>query len=86
MNHTFLKQGGTGGAYGTNKMDTCIQNCSRKDDLGVIVIDGRLILKRTLNRMQGCGLDSYGSGQGPLAGICGQCEEPSGSRTDSFIG
>jgi len=76
------KQGCKGGAYGTSKTDTCKQNYSRKDHLGVLVIDGRLILKWTLNGMQGCGSDS---GYGPLPGFCGQRDEPSGSRADSFI-
>jgi len=30
----------------------------------------------------GCGLDSYGSGQGPVAGCCEHGNKPSGSIKD----
>jgi len=29
--------------------------------------------------MRGCGLDAYGSGEGPVAGSCEHRNEPSGS-------
>jgi len=37
---------------------------------------GRRIILRQLWR---CGLDTYGSGQGPTAGSCGHGNKPSGS-------
>jgi hypothetical protein len=36
---------------------------------------GRTILKRILNRVGGCGLDSSVSGYGPVAGSCEQVNE-----------
>jgi hypothetical protein len=45
-----------------------------------ILIDGRVILKWILGKLGlGCGLESSGSGQGPLASSCEQGNEPSGS-------
>jgi hypothetical protein len=40
-----MEQDEMGGAYMTNIPDKCIHNCSRKDHLGVVVVDGRIILK-----------------------------------------
>jgi hypothetical protein len=44
------------------------------EDLG---IDGRIILER--NNVGSCGLDSYGSGEGPVVDCCEHGNEPSGS-------
>jgi hypothetical protein len=33
----------------------------------------------------GCGLDSTGSGQGPVAGCCERGDEPSGSCTTELV-
>jgi hypothetical protein len=41
-------------------------------------IDGGIILNRSLgNSDRGCGLDSSGSGQGPVTGSCEHGNEPS---------
>jgi hypothetical protein len=49
----------------------------RREDLGV---DGRITLRWILgNRVWGCGLDSFGSGEGQVASSCEHGNEPSGS-------
>jgi len=48
----------------------------QSEDIGV---DGKIILKCTLNKLGGCGLDSSDSGEGPVAASCKhgneRCEE-----------
>jgi hypothetical protein len=51
----------------------------RKEYLEDMSVNSRIILKWTLNRMGGRGLDSSGSGQGQLVGFCEHGNEPSGS-------
>jgi hypothetical protein len=49
-------------------------------------VDGRMGSKWTLGRLcGGCGVDSPGSGQGPLAGCCECGDEPSGSGATELV-
>jgi hypothetical protein len=55
----------------------CLKKKDDSEDLGV---DGRTILNWILgNRVGGCGLDSSGTGQGPMAGSCEHVNKPFGS-------
>jgi hypothetical protein len=49
---------------------------SLEEDLGV---DVRITEAWIFDRYDACGLDSSGSGQGPMAGFCEQSNEPSDS-------
>jgi hypothetical protein len=51
-----------------------------KRPLGRSRLSSKIILRRILeNRIGWYGLDSSGSGQGPVEGSCEHCNEPSGS-------
>jgi hypothetical protein len=55
----------------------------RSEDQGV---DGRMGSEWILGRLAlGCGLDSAGSGQGPVAGCCECGDEPSGSCATKLV-
>jgi hypothetical protein len=49
-------------------------------------VGGKMVSEWILGRLAwGCGLDSTGSGQGPVAG-CGECgDEPSGSCATELV-
>jgi hypothetical protein len=49
-------------------------------------VDGRMGSKWTFERLvEGCRLDSPGSGWGSLAGCCERGDEPSGSGTTELV-
>jgi hypothetical protein len=57
-----------------------------RDHLKVLGVDGRMGSKWTLGRLAGgCGVDSPGSGQGPMAGCCECGDEPSGSGATELV-
>jgi hypothetical protein len=57
-----------------------------KDHLKDQGADGRMGSKWTLGRLvEGCGVDSPGSGYGPLVGCCECGNEPSGSGPTEFV-
>jgi hypothetical protein len=56
------------------------QNLKGRDHAEDLGVDGRIILERIMeNRVGEYGLDSSGSGCGPVAGCCEHGNEPSGS-------
>jgi hypothetical protein len=56
------------------------ENLKERDRLENIGVDGRIMLKRILNKLGGgCGLHSSGSGYGPVVGWCEHSNEPFGS-------
>jgi hypothetical protein len=66
------------------RVETCTRFCwgnpEEEDHLKDQGVDGRVGLKWTLGRWaEGCGVDSPGSGWGPVAGCCECGHEPSGS-------
>jgi hypothetical protein len=64
--------------------NTCTVFVENTENLKVI---GRCSQEDNIKRVRGCGLDSSGSGQGPVAGSCEQGNEPSGSIKDAeFLG
>jgi hypothetical protein len=58
-----------------------------RDQSEELPVDARVKLDGYLeNRVGGCGLDSSGSGYGPVAGCCEHGNEPSGSiKVGAFI-
>jgi hypothetical protein len=49
-------------------------------------VDWRMGSEWILGRLaEGCGLDSTGSGQGPVAGCCEYGDEPSGSCVTELV-
>lgn len=55
------------------------ENLKQRELLEDTHVHNRIILKGVLNRSRGCGLDSYGLGQGPVTVPCEHTNEPSGS-------
>jgi hypothetical protein len=62
------------------------ESWKEKDHLEDQVVDGRMGSKWILGRLVGgCGVDSHGSGYGPLAGCCECGDEPSGSGATKLV-
>jgi hypothetical protein len=81
-----------GGACGTHgrgekRVQGFAGKARRKDHLKDKGVDGRMGSNWTLGRLVGggCGVDSPGSGQGPLAGCCECGDEPSGSGAIELV-
>jgi hypothetical protein len=52
----------------------------KKGNLGNLGVDGKIILNGSYgNSLEGCGLNSFGLGYGPMAGSCIHGNEPSDS-------
>jgi hypothetical protein len=91
-----MKENEVGGACSTRgRWEKHVQGFGGKSqrknkDLEDQRVDGRMVPKCTLGRLVGgggeCGMDSPGSGQGPLAGCCECGDEPSGSGSTELIG
>jgi hypothetical protein len=57
-----------------------------KDRLKHHSVDGKMGLEWMLGKLAGgCGLESTGSGQGPVAGYCECGDEPSGSCATELV-
>jgi hypothetical protein len=67
---------------------SCWESPKERDHLKDQGVDGRMGSKWTLGRLArggGCGVDSHGSGYGPLAGCCECGDEPSGSGATELV-
>jgi hypothetical protein len=63
-----------------------LESPKERDHLKDQDVDGKMGSKWTLGRLVGgCGVDSAGSGLGPLAGCCEYGDEPSGSGATELV-
>jgi hypothetical protein len=61
------------------------ESSKERDHLKYQGVDGSVLLEWSLGKCLGCGVDSPGSGYGPLAGCCECGDEPSGSCATKLV-